>query len=186
VIQTATRFNLIKEGAAGLELMSHHGSVSIHPSAAQTSFSELVPKGEEVDVEAYHAMRKAWDHELDPRNVSQGSYLSSSAWAIGAEKRLQSDHSMEQSVAKIFSWTHLSAAGTPSEFSFRAPILGGITTILVQFPSGEKDVFMQADDDLTAPSIGRTVSLVVRRLYAIDAEMRYGCKAIIHVNEQPN
>ena len=40
------------------------------------------------------------------------------------------------------------AAGAPSEFTIRAPILGGLYTVMVQFSEGPKGVFLLVDDDI--------------------------------------
>ena len=73
----------------------------------------------------------------------------------------------------------MSAAGAPSEFSIRSPILGGITTVLIEFSEGPKGVFLLADDEANQRQIGDFVNLVVRRIYAQEGIMRYGTKAIL-------
>ena len=79
----------------------------------------------------------------------------------------------------ITSWTKLSAAGAPSEFAIRAPILGGVSTVMVSTIDGPNGVFLLADDEERTPEIGKSVELVVRRLYAQEGTIRYGAKAII-------
>ena len=81
--------------------------------------------------------------------------------------------------ASILTWTRLSAAGAPSEFSLRAPLLGGVSTVLVEFISGPKGVFMLTDDEDGQPSIGQEVSFEVRRLYGQDEFIHYGLKALL-------
>ena len=79
-------------------------------------------------------------------------------------------------VCNIESWTKLSAAGAPSEFSIRAPILGGISTAYVSFEHGTKGVFLLVDDEGTLPDIGSKGEIVVRRIYGQEGQMRYGTK----------
>ena len=47
----------------------------------------------------------------------------------------------------VESWTTLAAGGAPSEFSIRAPILGGISTVFVKLNDGPKGVFLVVDDN---------------------------------------
>ena len=61
--------------------------------------------------------------------------------------------------------TKLSAAGAPSEFSIRAPLLGGISTAYVSFNHGT-GVFLLVDDEEISPEIGDKGEIVVRRIYA--------------------
>ncbi len=81
---------------------------------------------------------------------------------------------------KITSWTKLSAAGAPSEFAIRAPVLDGISTVMVKTTDGPNGVFLLVDDEVNEPQIGMSVDLVVRRLYAQEGVMRYGVKAVLH------
>ena len=80
---------------------------------------------------------------------------------------------------EVISWTKLSAAGAPSEFAIRAPILGGISTVMVETCDGPNGVFLLVDDVPTVPKIGDSVEIVVRMLYAQEGAVRYGAKAII-------
>lgn len=148
-------------------------------------------------------MAAAWNRELESTHVSQGAYVSESAYREGANARLGllAQHSGDALVwpprqldkhgeriptanqalmarAKVESWTKLSAAGAPSEFALRAPVLGGIQTVFVQFEQGPRGVFLVADDAEYDPSIGDQVSFVVRRIYAQEGLIRYGMKAI--------
>ena len=82
-------------------------------------------------------------------------------------------------ICKIESWTKLSAAGAPSEFSIRAPILGGICTAYVSFEHGTKGVFLLVDDEEISPEIGHNGEIVVRRIYAQEGQIRYGTKVRI-------
>jgi uncharacterized OB-fold protein len=148
-------------------------------------------------------MAAAWSRELQLTHVSQGAYVSESAYLEGANARLGllAQHSGEALVwpprqldqhgeriptanqalmaqATVESWTKLSAAGAPSEFALRAPVLGGIQTVFVQFEQGPRGVFLVADDAEYEPTIGDQVSFVVRRIYAQEGLIRYGMKAI--------
>ena len=77
---------------------------------------------------------------------------------------------------KIESWTKLSAAGAPSEFSIRAPILDGISTVYVLFEEGNRGVFLLTDDQNKKPEIGLSGEVVVRKIYSQEGEVRYGTK----------
>ena len=70
-------------------------------------------------------------------------------------------------------------AGVPSEFSGRAPVLDGISTVLVQFDEGPKGVFMLADDEDRTPEIDGKVRFDIRRLYGQDGMIHYGLKAVL-------
>jgi uncharacterized OB-fold protein len=96
----------------------------------------------------------------------------------GDGKRLQQANSPLLASAVVESWTKLSAAGAPSEFALRAPVLGGIQTVFVRFEQGPCGVFLVADDEQYEPSIGDQVTFVVRRIYAQEGLIRYGMKAI--------
>ena len=142
--------------------------------------------------------------EIEVKGVSQGAYVSQAQHTIATPSRLglkaQIDHEQHvwpprqlnatgkriesaseqlSETAKILTWTRLSAAGAPSEFSGRAPILDGVSTVLVQFPEGPKGVFMLADDEHNEPAIDASVRFDVRRLYGQDGMMHYGLKAIL-------
>ena len=148
------------------------------------------------------AIEEAWRNEIS--GVSQGAYVSQSQHVLAMPSRLglhaQEDDSgivwpprqlnaegerippvsnkLDNS-ASILTWTRLSAAGAPSEFSLRAPLLGGVSTVLVEFISGPKGVFMLTDDEDGQPSIGQEVSFEVRRLYGQDEFIHYGLKALL-------
>jgi hypothetical protein len=74
-------------------------------------------------------------------------------------------------------WTTLSAAGAPSEFSLRAPILGGLSTVLLQLEDGPNGVFLMVDDEDAVLAMDVQMELVFRRLYAQEGFVRYGLKA---------
>ena len=67
-----------------------------------------------------------------------------------------------------------------SEFSIRAPILGGISTVFVKLNDGPKGVFLVVDDNDDEILIGANVKLVLRKIYAQNNVVRYGLKAIIN------
>ena len=142
--------------------------------------------------------------KIEVEGVSQGAYVSQAQHMIATPSRLglkaQIDQDqlvwpprqlnpagerMQESTAKlsdmatILTWTRLSAAGAPSEFSGRAPILGGVSTVLVEFEEGPKGVFMLADDETKNPAIDGMVRFEVRRLYGQDGLMHYGLKAVL-------
>ena len=142
--------------------------------------------------------------KIEVEGVSQGAYVSQAQHTIATPSRLglkaQIDQDqlvwpprqlnpagerMQESAAKlsniatILTWTRLSAAGAPSEFSGRAPILGGVSTVLVEFEEGPKGVFMLADDETKNPCIDGMVRFEVRRLYGQDGLMHYGLKAVL-------
>jgi uncharacterized OB-fold protein len=156
-----------------------------------------------MDSTFYTDMETAWERELSTTHVSQGAYVSEAAYMEGAEarlgfmaqsnnhalvwpprqmdgegRRMQQANSPLLASAVVESWTKLSAAGAPSEFALRAPILGGIQTVFVRFEQGPCGVFLIADDEQYEPSIGDQVTFVVRRIYAQEGLIRYGMKAI--------
>ena len=156
----------------------------------------------EYDSEMQRQLQDQWSLEVE--GVSQGAYVSqaqhmlSTASRLGLKAQIDEGHAvwpprqlnaagqridsaskqMTES-ATILTWTRLSAAGAPSEFSQRAPILGGVSTVLVQFEEGPKGVFMLADDELESPQIGGKVYFGIRRLYGQDGLMHYGLKAVL-------
>ena len=156
-----------------------------------------------INPETYSKINHAWDEESNERNISQGAYISGQQYSENLESRLSltaQNHDVliwpqrqmdadgvviEDNIMRlkptgtVTSWTKLSAAGAPSEFAIRAPILGGIATVMVQTTDGPNGVFLLVDDDTTTPEIGASVDLVVRRLYAQEGSIRYGLKAIL-------
>jgi uncharacterized OB-fold protein len=160
--------------------------------------------GLEVDEEFHQQITLAWEKECMPEHVSQGAYVSQQQYQEGAAARL---NLMSQKVdgeliwpprqmdvkgnlmpqasiplqenATIESWTKLAAAGAPSEFSIRAPLLGGISTVFVRFEQGPRGVFLLVDDEDNNPKIGDQVQFAIRRIYAQEAYIRYGLKCQI-------
>lgn len=158
--------------------------------------------GKSIDIALKTALDEAWVTEVS--GVSQGAYISQSQHMLAMPSRLGLHAQEDASTivwpprqlnaegvrippasnkldgnASILTWTRLSAAGAPSEFSLRAPLLGGISTVLVEFASGPKGVFMLADDENGQASIGQEVSFEVRRLYGQDNLIHYGLKALL-------
>ncbi len=157
----------------------------------------------EVDDDFYMAIANAWEKELQDGHVSQGAYVSSSQYIEGGvarmalsgqqfgellvwpprqlnEKGLREDGRVSLTpVGNVASWTKLSAAGAPSEFSLRAPLLGGLTTVLLDLEDGPKGVFLMVDDEENEIKIGDSVELVVRRIYAQEGLIRYGLRGRI-------
>ena len=156
-----------------------------------------------IDSDKYEQINLAWETETALVNVSQGAYISSQQYneslnsrlnlmaqfedkAIWPPRQLNNDGSIidepEIKLKKtclIESWTKLSAAGAPSEFSIRAPILDGISTAYVLFSEGTRGVFLLTDDEKSTPAIGLSGEIVIRRIYSQEGEMRYGTKVRI-------
>ena len=156
--------------------------------------------GNEMDEELFTQMNDAWEEEMNA--VSQGAFVSEQSYRSGGPSRMNfnsqslgeiriwppremigdqrpSDAAPMKKSGKIESWTKLSAGGAPSEFSLRAPILGGISTVFVRLDEGPCGVFLIADDEDEEPVIGNSVTFAVRRIYAQDGLIRYGLKALL-------
>ena len=155
----------------------------------------------EVDAEFHAAIEAAWDQELSEKHVSQGAYVSRAQYDEAASSRLQlhgqtneqgvvwpprfshvvDGHSTSgmrlQRCGKVMTWTTLSAAGAPSEFSLRAPVLGGVSTVLLELDDGPNGVFLMVDDEESIIEMDARMELVFRRLYAQEGFVRYGLKA---------
>ncbi|MCH1540157.1 MAG: hypothetical protein L7S56_01800 [Candidatus Poseidonia sp.] len=156
----------------------------------------------EVDAQFHESMMAAWKKELNISNVSQGAYVSMALYNEGANTRMtlasdvfgngpvwpprQMDSSGQrpdvqrqplQTNGIVESWTALSAAGAPSEFSLRAPLLEGLTTVYVRLTDGPHGVFLMVDDEEHDISIGNSVEFVIRRIYGQESVVRYGLKA---------
>lgn len=183
-------------------LSGEEATLVITKSNAESYDFEEPQDVEIIDAEFYNDMAEAWLLEEKTHHVSQGAYVSESQYLEGAPARLSlasqkvggrmiwpprqldenglrfSDGTHELvAEAHVESWTKLSAAGAPSEFSLRAPILGGIQTLLVRFEQGPRGVFLVTDDLDYSPKIGDAVHFAVRRIYAQEGMMRYGLKA---------
>ena len=187
-------FHLLASNSSFIVAISKLETISQWPDLSSTK---------PVDEQQKIALEDAWKNEIV--GVSQGAYVSQSQHILAMPSRLglhaQEDASKivwpprqlnEQgqriapasnrldNAATILTWTRLSAVGAPSEFSLRAPLLGGVSTVLVEFSSGPKGVFMLADDEEGQASIGQTVSFEVRRLYGQDNLIHYGLKALLN------
>ena len=162
-----------------------------------------LPSVVDVDEEFHHAISNAWVAECSPDNISQGAYVSKAQYEESIHARLGMQGQLSESEmiwpprqrtddgellpastntyvghrGKIQSWTTLSAAGAPSEFAHRAPILGGLTSILVKLETNPSGVFLMVDDEEPEIDFDIDVELVVRRIYAQDGFIRYGRKA---------
>ena len=178
-----------------------HGAAVMERSASFDAAAVVVDTDARIPVdEATHAaMQEAWAVELSGQNVSQGAYVSDQVHLLGLEARLgmqaqagpmwpprgsNADGSLPSEghalslTARVMSWTRLIAAGCPSEFSIRAPVLGGLTSLIVGFDHGPSGVFLYADGHPSEVAIDDAVGLVVRRVYAQDGTLRYGRKAL--------
>ena len=183
-------------------LIGHDATVVLIQRDVQIELPELETYVE-VDDDFYMAIANAWEKELQDGHVSQGAYVSSSQYIEGGvarmalsgqqfgellvwpprqlnEKGLREDGRVSLTpVGNVASWTKLSAAGAPSEFSLRAPLLGGLTTVLLDLEDGPKGVFLMVDDEENEIKIGDSVELVVRRIYAQEGLIRYGLRGRI-------
>lgn len=154
-----------------------------------------------VDPEFYAAIEGAWVDEMQITNVSQGAYVSVAQYEEAAasrlglvgqkvpggmtwpprqmdgEERANAEDTPLVHIGSVQSWTRLSAAGAPSEFSIRAPLLGGISTVLLRLKDGPSGVFLVVDDEEPELSMELEMELVVRRIYAQEGIIRYGLKA---------
>ena len=200
IIESSTEWRIDNQASFYL-----HASKSSYIVAITTSQDE--PNWPSFDATLYDKdmkdqLEKQWKIEVE--GVSQGAYVSQAQHSIATPsrlglkaqvdrqqlvwpprqlnatgKRIESASEQLSETATILTWTRLSAAGAPSEFSGRAPILDGVSTVLVQFPEGPKGVFMLADDEHSQPAIDASVRFDVRRLYGQDGMMHYGLKAIL-------
>ena len=169
----------------------------------RSNFTLPYDEMEDIEPEIYEKIIVAWQDESNILNTSQGAYISGQQYDETLESRLslvaQNHHgiiwpqrqmdsegenitgsfSRIKPYGTVISWTKLSSAGAPSEFAIRAPILGGISTVLLETNDGPNGVFLLVDDQDITPSIGDSVEIVVRMLYAQEGIIRYGTKAII-------
>ena len=172
-----------------------HKDASLSITRDSSMLNSQTDDGEEMDSTFHLQMRSAWDEEL--RSVSQGAYVSEQQYLSGLESRLRllaqkegekycwpgRESNQKHTIVPLTrrgvveSWTKSSAAGSPSEFALRSPLLDGMTTLLLTLEGGVKGVFLLADDEKTMPEIGSDVELVVRRIYGQEGMIRYGLKA---------
>lgn len=198
IIESATDWNIAED--SGMYLHAH---ADLFLVAMSTSSEEPVwPQFDSIEYskEMKNELEVQWKKEIS--GVSQGAYVSQSQHMISTPSRLgllaqqhqehlvwpprqlnEDGERIETATTKlsesatILTWTRLSPAGAPSEFSERAPILDGVATVLVAFDQGPKGVFMLADDEKGTPSIGDRVCFEIRRLYGQDEMIHYGLKA---------
>ncbi len=181
-------------------LMSDEATVVIAKNGAEVELTALDVEVE-VDAEFNEALEAAWEAELTATHVSQGAYVSRAQYEEAAMSRLSllgqsmeagvvwpprfshlvdgnvsSEHRLQRT-GTVQSWTTLSAAGAPSEFSLRAPILGGVSTVFLQLDDGPKGVFLTVDDESSELIMDARMELVFRRLYGQEGFIRYGLKA---------
>ena len=184
-------------------LSGEEATLVVAKSNAESYDFEAPQDVEIIDTDFFNDIEEAWRLEQEVHHVSQGAYVSKSQYLEGARARLSlASQNVDGSMiwpprqldadglrippeshtllpeAQVESWTKLSAAGAPSEFSLRASILGGIQTLLVRFEQGPRGVFLVTDDIEYSPKIGDTVHFAVRRIYAQEGKIRYGLKAI--------
>jgi len=177
-------------------MMSDEAVVVLAKQGAEVTVPQLdvaVP----VMADEHEALEQAWTKELHHQHVSQGAFVSEAAYMEGAEARLAmmgqqhgdsivwpprygergaSEVTGMKRTGRVSSWTALSAAGAPSEFALRAPLLDGLSTVLLQLDDGPNGVFLLVDDEDHNVTMGAPVELVLRRLYAQEGFMRYGLK----------
>ena len=200
IIESSTDWRVVDEAD-----MYIHASQNDYIVAITTSKDEPTwPSFDSIpyDMDMSSQLEDQWKIEVE--GVSQGAYVSQAQHTIAtpsrlglrvqidqgqlvwpprqlnpAGERMQESTTKLSDMATILTWTRLSAAGAPSEFSGRAPILGGVSTVLVEFEEGPKGVFMLADDETKNPAIDGMVRFEVRRLYGQDGMMHYGLKAVL-------
>ncbi len=200
IIESSTNWSIDEQ--AGMYLHSHKDQYIVAVTNSQDEPTWPTFTTMDFDEEMKSQLDEQWRVEVE--GVSQGAYVSQAQHTIATPSRLglraqvdrgqlvwpprqlnasgqRIDTASKQlsETATILTWTRLSAAGAPSEFSGRAPILDGVSTVLVQFEEGPRGVFMLADDELNHPVIDASVCFDVRRLYGQDGLMHYGLKATI-------
>ncbi len=181
-------------------LMSDQAIIVVAKKGADVEIAQVALEVE-VDPAFNEAIEAAWTQELSEAHVSQGAYVSRAQYEEAASSRLQLhaqsadddiiwpprfSHMVNgtntasvnlQRRGSIQTWTTLSAAGAPSEFSLRAPILGGMSTVLLSLEDGPSGVFLTVDDEDTTFEMDAQMELVFRRLYGQEGLVRYGLKA---------
>ena len=200
LIEASTDWTINEDSQSYLHGHSDSYLVAVTSSSEKPVWPVFKPN--ENKNESQQELVEQWSIEV--QGVSQGAYVSQAQHIVASSSRLglkaQNDHGtmvwpprqlnsegarIENSTntlsepATILTWTRLSAAGAPSEFSGRAPLLDGVSTVLVAFEEGPKGVFMLADDEHESPEIDGKVRFEVRRLYGQDCMMHYGLKAVL-------
>ena len=192
-----------EESEAGPEwdlLLSEEAIIVLARPGADVEIS-VMDIAVEVDRPFNEAILTAWEMELNTLHVSQGAYVSQAQYVEAASPRVSLSgqigangpvwpprysahgpvngngvHKLTPN-GHVLSWTTLSAAGSPSEFSLRAPLLGGVSTVLLELTDGPNGVFLIVDDEEPELSMDAPMELVVRRIYAQEGFIRYGLKA---------
>jgi uncharacterized OB-fold protein len=200
IIESSTDWTISEDSDVHLHTHLESYIVAVTSSNQEPIWPRFNPN--ERTNEAKQELTEQWS--LEVQGVSQGAYVSQAQHIVASASRLglkaQNDNGtivwpprqlnskgsrIERSTttlsepATILTWTRLSAAGAPSEFSGRAPLLDGVSTVLVAFDEGPKGVFMLADDEQGAPAVDGKVRFEVRRLYGQDGMMHYGLKAVL-------
>ena len=181
-------------------LLSDEATVVLARHGAEVTLADL-EISVDVDEGFHEAINEAWRTELSSGHVSQGAYVSQAQYQEAALPRLslvgqtaegailwpprfshlvagvETSNQPLKREGTIQTWTTLSAAGAPSEFSLRAPLLGGISTVLLHLDDGPKGVFLVVDDEDVDFAMDGKMELVFRRLYAQEGVVRYGLKA---------
>tara|TARA_B100001115_G_scaffold176774_1_gene164353 strand:- start:41 stop:844 length:804 start_codon:yes stop_codon:yes gene_type:complete len=201
IIEAATTWTVNEEATTFLHAHKDKYIVALTTSNTLSKYPAFQAKA--YDAEVQEKLSVAWKKEVF--GVSQGAYVSQAQHIVASGSRLGMKAQVDENrliwpprqlnstaqrienaqerlseTATILTWTRLSSAGAPSEFSERAPILGGVSTVLVSFDKGPQGVFMLADDDENTPKIEDTVRFEIRRLYGQDGMIHYGTKAILN------
>ena len=200
IIESSTDWRIDDEAGLYIHTKRNNYIVAITTSEDEPTWPSFDSTSYDEDMKSQ--LDDQWKIEVE--GVSQGAYVSQAQHMIAtpsrlglkaqidqdqlvwpprqlnpAGERMQESTTRRSDMATIMTWTRLSAAGAPSEFSGRAPVLGGVSTVLVEFEEGPKGVFMLADDETKNPAIDGMVRFEVRRLYGQDGLMHYGLKAVL-------
>ena len=200
IIESSTDWRIDDEAGLYIHTNQNNYIVAITTSEDEPTWPSFDSTSYDEDMKSQ--LDDQWKIEVE--GVSQGAYVSQAQHTIAtpsrlglkaqfdqdqlvwpprqlnpAGERMQESTTKLSDMATIMTWTRLSAAGAPSEFSGRAPVLGGVSTVLVEFEEGPKGVFMLADDETKNPAIDGMVRFEVRRLYGQDGLMHYGLKAVL-------
>jgi len=187
----------VESSTVRLHLLDH--AVAVVDGKAPEPIGWSTEGAIDLDPDQHEGLEHAWSLERSLTNVSQGAYVSDRTHRLGMDARLalaaqagptwpprgadEEGHDLGAGThlrpsGTVYSWTRLIAAGAPSEFALRAPLLGGLTSMVIDLDDGPRGVFLHADGHDANVDIGHRVRLVVRRLYAQDGVLRYGRKAL--------
>lgn len=81
--------------------------------------------------------------------------------------------------AVVESSTTIHKGAQPTEFDYHQEVFGDYAVALVRFPDGPRLTFQLTDPPPEGPLDGRSVELVLRRLYPQEGAWRYGLKAVV-------